>query len=284
MQTGGWEWEWHASRGNSGYLVWGEARVGCVLWLNETHRDRSVSVFVGASIKCSFLLMKGKYKKQAPLLGAAAAGTQYRPLFACGWWWSGGECKDHSHCAHILLFSSQVEIDVVTFSAQNSVDSCQSWHKCDLNQQFELSNIFCKTFLMYFVWLCTFAQMVPTMFKPKRDEGLLKVFTWGGLALTSRPFTLLVYCDFFLTYWHLSQAAATHFCPLQIMLGVRYRYWMKPFVCALCSFHRYFCTFSENLWIQTNRAVPLVGVGRQCSSVANTSSEIWLWWMFLKSN
>ena len=46
-----------------GNLVRGEAWVGFVLPLrvNETHRNRSVSVFVvGTSIKCSFLLMKGK--------------------------------------------------------------------------------------------------------------------------------------------------------------------------------------------------------------------------------
>lgn len=97
--------------------------MGHVLWVNGTHRNRSVSVFVGASIKCSFLLMKGKYKKQAPLLGTAAAGTQYGPLFACGWWRLRGECKDYTLSAHILLFSSRVEIDVVAFSARSSVVS-----------------------------------------------------------------------------------------------------------------------------------------------------------------
>lgn len=45
-------------------------------------------------------------KKQAPLLFAAVVGTQYHPLFACGWWRPGGGegWKDNSHSMHILLF------------------------------------------------------------------------------------------------------------------------------------------------------------------------------------
>lgn len=84
-------------------------------------QQQEFCLFMGTSMKWSFLLMKGKYKKQTPLLGAAAAGTQYHPLFACGWWWSGGECKAHTHSPHILLFSSR--IDVVTCCARSSFTS-----------------------------------------------------------------------------------------------------------------------------------------------------------------
>lgn len=47
-----------------------------VLWVKEAKRNRSVSVFVETIYqKFCFLLKKGKYKKQASLLGAAATGT-----------------------------------------------------------------------------------------------------------------------------------------------------------------------------------------------------------------
>lgn len=65
--------------------------------------------------------MKEKCKMQTAFPGAAAASTQYHPLFACGWWWLRGKHKDHTHSAHILLFSSPVQMDVLTFSAQSSL-------------------------------------------------------------------------------------------------------------------------------------------------------------------
>lgn len=107
-----------SAAGSSGNIAGAAAWVGCVLWLDGAHRDRSGSVFVGASIRCSFLLVKGEIRKKkagSPPRKTAAAGTQCDALSGCGWWRLRGEGEDYARSAHILLFF--FKIDAVTFSA-----------------------------------------------------------------------------------------------------------------------------------------------------------------------
>lgn len=88
-------------------------------------------------------------KKQGPFLFAAVVGTQYHPLFACGWWWSGrGGCKDNTHSAHILLFCytslmwSLLGLRAVLHHINLMITISVTQLKCDLNQQFDLFNMF----------------------------------------------------------------------------------------------------------------------------------------------
>lgn len=84
--------------------------------------------------------MKEKYRMQAAFLGAAAASTQYHPLFACGWWWLRGKHKDHTHSAHILLFSSWVQMDEQPYIVCCIVIPVTLFIY-DPNQQHDLSNV-----------------------------------------------------------------------------------------------------------------------------------------------
>lgn len=123
--------EWHASRGKSRNLM-GQASVGCELWLTLAGTLGRQCLSEPASNALSYWC-----KKQAPFSDAAVVGTQYHPLFACGWWRLGGRCNDNTHSAHILLFSTQVWCGHFWGSEQCYVTLCTiisgTHFKCDLN-------------------------------------------------------------------------------------------------------------------------------------------------------
>lgn len=79
--------EWRMEDKNAENKVQGEAWVEFVLWVKNNSQKKECVQCLATSVGFFFLVMKGKYKKQAAFLWAAAAGKQYHPLFACGWWW-----------------------------------------------------------------------------------------------------------------------------------------------------------------------------------------------------